>query len=383
MRTGILGGTFDPIHGGHIAAAESALKRLSLDRVLILPSGDPPYKRCHAGREDRMRMVELACAGKPALVPCDAEVARPGGTYTLDTLRTLRERYPNDEFVYIIGMDALDGLGQWKGIAAIARLTGFAVIGRPGWDRQAAEARAKLLGERLGLKIVVTGIEGLATASTTVRERVAAGEDVTGLVGRPVAEYIRQQGLYLCAYAEPELLERLQKTLTVHRYHHTLGVAATAETLAERFGVDPRRARLAGLLHDCAKSMPYGEMRRLVEQNVPDTDAQELDAEPVLHAPAGMVLARRDYGVRDKVILQAIRRHTLGGPDMTAMDALIYVSDFIEPGRRPFPGLERVRALAQTDIFAAMRLSARLSNDYLISRGQTPHPKTAALAEDK
>lgn len=379
MKTGIFGGTFDPIHIGHTEAAILAVERLELDRVLLLPSGEPPYKRCHASREDRFRMVEIACAGHPALVPCDIEIARPGRTYTADTLRTLRALYPGDTFVYLIGSDALDALGQWRDAEAIAALTAFAVIGRPGWNRAAAEAKAAALRERFGLSVTITDIEGLDISSGMVRDRVAADEAISDIAPPGVADYIREHGLYLCAYTEPELLERLQKALTVHRYHHTLAVAETAERLAARFGVDPHRARLAGLLHDCAKSLPYGELKRLTSECVPDTDELELDAEPVLHAPAGMVVAKRDYGARDPAILQAIRRHTMGGPNMTAMDALIYVADFIEPGRRPFPGLEQVRALAETDIFAAMRLSAQLSNNYLISRGKQPHPKSIAL----
>ena len=89
MRIGILGGTFDPVHWGHIRAAEAAMDALSLDEVLVLPSGEPPYKRCHAAREDRYRMVELACAGRAGLTPCDLETARPGKTYTVDTVRAL------------------------------------------------------------------------------------------------------------------------------------------------------------------------------------------------------------------------------------------------------------------------------------------------------
>lgn len=372
MRTGILGGAFDPVHEGHIAAAKAAKTALALDRVLVMPSGAPPYKHLHAGRRERLEMVGLACDGAEGLLPCDAEVARPGASYTVDTLRALRQQYPGDDFTYIIGADALDSLGKWRGLDEIAQMTAFAVIGRPGWDRAGASAPA-------GVKCTFTDIEGLPISSGMVRARVAAGEDVSEYLPPKVAEYIRAHGLYLCDFTEPELLEKLKKTLTLHRYYHTLGVADTAERLSGRFGVDPHRARLAGLLHDCAKSMPYGEMRRIVAENVPDTDEQELDAEPVLHAPAGMVVAGRDYGVRDKTILQAIRRHTLGGPDMTAMDALIYVSDFIEPGRRPFPGLEDVRALAETDIFAAMRACAKLTTDYVTSKGQKSHPRTLAL----
>lgn len=370
MRIGILGGAFDPVHLGHVAAARAAMDYCKLDRVLMLPSGEPPYKRCRAEREDRMHMVELACRDQLGLEPCDMEIARPGMTYTVDTLRALREKYPDDAFYYVIGADAMDTLPKWRGIDEIAAQVTFAVIGRPGFGEHADDP---------GIRFEVVPAEGPAISSGMVRDRVAEGKPVDDLVPKGVAEYIAEQGLYLCDYTESEILEKLKKTISLHRWHHTLGVADTAQRLAGRFGVNPKKARLAALLHDCAKSLPYGEMRGIVSREIPDTDELELDAEPVLHAPAGAVLARRDYGVRDPEILQAIRRHTLGDENMTAMDALIYVSDFIEPGRRSFPGLEQVRALAETDIFAAMRLSAKLSNDYLVSRGQQPHPKTIAL----
>ena len=373
MRIGILGGAFDPVHEGHLAVAGAAKAALDLDRVLLLPSGTPPYKRVRASRDERMEMVRLACRGREGLEPCDLECRRPGTTYTVDTMKALRQAHSGDTFVYILGADALKNLDQWRGLDEIARMTGFAAVKRPG------EAWPEALPG--GVSVTFTDIEGPELSSGDVRRRVAEGGSLAGMVPEAVAEYIRDQGLYLCDYNEDEILERLRKTITLHRWHHTLGVADTAQHLAARCGVDPRRARLAGLLHDCAKSLPYGELRRLTEQYVPDTDEAELDAEPVLHAPAGMVLARRDYGVRDAAILQAIRRHTLGGPDMTAMDALIYVSDFIEPGRRPFPGLETARAAAERDIFQAMGVCARLSADYLISRGQSPQPKTLSIIQ--
>ena len=382
LRTGILGGTFDPIHTGHVAIAEAALRALKLDRVLLLPSGKPPYKRCRAGRTDRMHMVERAAEGHVGLYPCDIEIRRKGESYAADTLRLLRERWPEDAFTYIIGADALARLGDWYGINEIVRLTGFAVVRRFDSNGEGLEERIHGLAEMLHAQIALTDIDAPPVSSGLVRERAAEGQPLAGLVPPAVEQYIRDRGLYLCDYSERQLLERLKSSITLHRYHHTLGVADTAQRLAARFGVDPARARLAGLLHDCAKSLPYGEMRHLVEVNVPDTDAQELDSEPVLHAPAGMVLARRDYGARDPAILQAIRRHTLGGPDMTAMDALIYVSDFIEPGRRPFEGLERARAAAETDIFEAMRVCASLTVEYLLSRGQTPHPRTLNLLNE-
>ena len=374
MKTGILGGTFDPIHNGHIAAAKAAMLALGLDRVLMLPSGEPPYKRCYASREDRMRLVALACEGHPGLVPCDLEIRREGPTYTVDTLRALTAAHPEEEWVYLIGADAVAALPKWRGIGEIARMASFAVIDRPGFDVSSVNVT--------GLKVFSAGIQGMTISSGMVRDRMAEDGNIDNLLPPAVAALIREKGLYLCKYTEQELLERLSRAITVHRYHHTLGVADTAQRLAPACGVDPMRARLAGLLHDCAKSLPYGEMRALVMKYVPDIDEAELEAEPVLHAPAGMVLARRDYGVRDARILQAIRRHTLGGPNMTPMDALIYVADFIEPGRKPFPGLEKARALAEKDIYAAMALSARLSSDFLISKGKSSHPRTIQLLKD-
>ena len=149
--------------------------------------------------------------------------------------------------------------------------------------------------------------------------------------------------------------------------------------LAPRYGVDPQRARLAGLLHDCAKSMPCEAMRALVQANVPDADVLEMTTSQVLHAPAGMVVARQKFGVRDPQILSAIRKHTLGGANMTAFEALIYVADVIEPNRAMYDGLARARELAETDIRAAARYCAQMTSDYVRSRHGVLHPRTAEM----
>jgi len=158
-------------------------------------------------------------------------------------------------------------------------------------------------------------------------------------------------------------------------------VADTAQRLAPNCGVDPLRARLAGLLHDCAKSMQLDEMRQLVIKNLPDIDEEELETRAILHAPAGMVMARELFGVRDPSILSAIRKHTVGDGEMSPMDALIYVSDFIEPGREPFPGLEKARKLAEKDIYRAMVCCTQLTAKHLKAQGKHVHPRSQALLD--
>ena len=379
MRIGILGGTLDPIHNGHIEIALSAMDVLGLDGVMLMPSGDPPHKPRATDKADRLAMARLAAEAHPGLTASDIEINRRGTTYTVDTLSALSVERPDVAWTYIIGTDTLNTLESWREFPRIARLCDFAVINRPGCDVGLAQMRARAITACYGTRVTMLPLSGPALSSTRIRRQVAAGEDISGSVPPAVADYIRDHGLYLCDYNERQILQKLMRTLTDHRYTHTLGVADTAERLAPACGVDPHRARLAGLLHDCAKSMPLEEMRALVIEHLPDLDAQELETRQILHAPAGMILARDAYGVRDPQILSAIRKHTVGAGDMSPMDALIYVADFIEPGREPFPGLEKARKLAEKDIYKAMLCCAELTAKHLRSRNQDVHPRTLNL----
>ena len=379
MKIGILGGTLDPIHNGHIEIALRAMAVLKLDGVALMPAGDPPHKPRATGRQDRLEMARLAAAAHPGLYASDVEIRRKGITYTVDTLSALAVERPDVEWTYIIGADTLNVLDSWREFPRVARLCSFAVINRPGCDVELARLRASAITACYRTEVTLLPVSGPALSSTRIRHRVAAGEDISDSVPGEVAEYIRTHGLYLCKYSEAQILDRLRKTLTFHRFAHTLGVAGTAERLAPKCGVDVHRARLAGLLHDCAKSMPLEEMRALVEENLPDLDQAELETRQILHAPAGMILARDEFGVRDPEILSAIRKHTVGAGDMSAMDALIYVADFIEPGREPFPGLEKARKLAEKDIYQAMLCCAELTARHLRANGQDIHPRTLNL----
>ena len=364
MKIGILGGTLDPVHNGHIDIALAAMSARASDKL------------------DRLRMAELATEGREGLYASDLEIRRLGPTYTVDTLSALTVEHPEVEWVYILGADALNKLDTWREFPRIARLCAFAAVSRPGCDEDLARLRARAIGSCYHTRVDLLNVSGPPLSSTSVRKRVAEGLPIDDCVPPRVAAYIRERGLYLCKYGEAQILERLKGMLTDRRFIHTLGVADTAERLAPRCGVDVRRARLAGLLHDCAKSMPLEDMRAMVMEHLPDLDAEELETRAILHAPAGMVLAQNLFGVRDPAILRAIRKHTVGDGSMSPMDALIYVSDFIEPGREPFPGLDKARKLAEKDIYRAMCCCARLTEKHLKSRGQHMHPRTQALLDN-
>ena len=381
MKIGILGGTLDPVHNGHIEIAMAAMAALGLDQVALMPSGDPPHKTRATDKLDRLRMAQLAAQNRPGLYVSDLEIRRQGRTYTVDTLSTLAVEHPEVEWTYILGADALNKLDTWKEFPRIARLCAFAAVSRPGCDEDLARLRARAIVSCYRTRVDLLPVSGPALSSTAVRRRVAEGLPIDDCVPARVADYIREKGLYLCKYSEAQILDRLKGMLTWHRFTHTLGVADTAQRLAASCGVDPLRARLAGLLHDCAKSMPLDEMRQLVAKNLPDMDEEELETRAILHAPAGMVVARDVFGVRDASILSAIRKHTVGDGQMSPMDALIYVSDFIEPGREPFPGLEKARKLAEKDIYRAMVCCAQLTAKHLTSEGRHMHPRSKALLD--
>ena len=171
--------------------------------------------------------------------------------------------------------------------------------------------------------------------------------------------------------------EKLQKALDEPRYKHTIGVMYTAGCMAMSHGYDIQKAMLAGLLHDCAKCMTHDERLSLCEKYQVEVTASELENKALLHAKAGAILAKVEYNIEDMDILHAIAVHTTGEQDMSVLDKIIYIADYIEPGRDKAPDLEQVRFLAYRDLNACM---AKILDDtmmYLKSRGGLIDPTTA------
>ena len=171
-----------------------------------------------------------------------------------------------------------------------------------------------------------------------------------------------------------QALQKVRDQLTEHRYQHTIGVMETAIVLAERFGADPRKAELAAIFHDYAKFRPKEEMRQIiVEQNMP-AELLQYNSE-LWHAPVGAYLAEIEAGVTDQEVLDAIRYHTSGRIGMTLLDKIIYLADYIEPGRH-FPGVEEVREMAREDLDKALIQSMNNTIQFLMKKNQPVFPDT-------
>lgn len=201
-RVGLFGGSFDPVHLGHVAAAGEAAGALGLEKVLMIPVGIPPHKleRTLAPAEDRLRMLELAAEGEELLEPCDIELRRPGPSYTIDTVRQLAQGFGEGvELCLIFGSDAVGELPTWKMAEALFREARPVVLLRPGLGPPRWEALDDLFGEDVlaRLKQGVLLLEKTpAVSSTRVREAAASGGPLGGLVPGPVEEHIRSRGLY-------------------------------------------------------------------------------------------------------------------------------------------------------------------------------------------
>lgn len=195
VRLGIMGGTFDPPHLGHLACAEEALEAFGLDAVLFVPTGRPAFKqdRLVTAGEVRLAMVAAAVAGNPAFAVSALEVERPGITYAVDTLRELREELPGVELVFIVGADAALTLPRWYESAELGRLAMFAAATRPGFEL--GEQALRDLREH-GFDMRPFAVPGLDISSSALRRRVYAGRTIRYLVPEAVRKIIEEESLY-------------------------------------------------------------------------------------------------------------------------------------------------------------------------------------------
>lgn len=197
QRIGLMGGSFNPVHIGHVHLARAALDAGSAERVLFLPTGNPPHKRSGlADKLHRLQMVRLAIEGEAHMDVCREEVDREGVIYTVDTLGILKERMPDAEFAYIIGADSLRALHTWKRPEELITLCRFLVVMRPGEGEEETLEAARMWRGR-GAQIEFLRMQPMDISSTEIRRRIAADEAIDSLVPAGVAAYIRAHDLYM------------------------------------------------------------------------------------------------------------------------------------------------------------------------------------------
>ena len=378
-RIGIYGGTFNPPHIGHMQAALQAKEALGLQELLLIPDRIAPHKALPADAptaEQRLEMVRIAAQGYPGVRVTDLELRREGVSYTYLTIDQLREAYPDAELVLIMGTDMFLSFHTWKHPERITEKASLAVLyrGEKGERTAVEERREQMLAD--GIRVEVVKNDVIQISSTQLRRLLAFG-CADAFLPKGVADYIRSHGLYgtgrdrKCLPMDA-LEEEVISLLNPNRVAHVLGCRDTAVELAEHWGADVTDAARAGILHDITKALDgplqltlceaYGKILSEFSQKYPKT----------LHALTGSLVAERVFG-ENSAVVSAIEHHTTGKADMNLLETIIYVADYMEPNR-DFPGVEKLRALAYTDIRAALKLGLDMTMEHLKRQGSEVSP---------
>ncbi len=382
-RIGILGGSFDPVHNAHIQMGLYAMESLDLSRVLYVPTAFPPHKmRGLTDNERRVEMLRLALAPHPAMGISEYELKNESYSYTAETLQYFKKLYPKAQLVLLVGADSAAYIENWYKAETIFKIAQIGIYARGDYDAD-LNAIADRMTKKFGAKISMIMGAPMAVSSAQIRQKLLAGEDISELVPETVRAYIERTGLYKTppSIAPEEFdLERAAKHLSYllkpSRYKHSIGVMEAAGEMAQHFGADVKKAQIAGLLHDCAKNIDAPRAKKLCEKYglVPDAVTT---AEPgLMHQLLGPAHAMSEFCVTDKEILDAIGCHTTGKAQMSLLDKILYLADFIEPNRADFPGLDKLRKLCEKDIDTAMLYALELSLRHVLSKGGLIHPDT-------
>ena len=384
MKIGIYGGTFDPPHNGHIAAAKAAMERLALDKLLLIPTFIPPHKALPAGAaspQQRLDMAVLATAalGKRVEV-LDVELERGGPSYTWETLHLLRERYPEDELWLLMGSDMFLTLQDWREPRQVMALARIGAFSRMQGGEEAAFARQKAFLEReYGADVtVIPNPQVVELSSTEVRQALAQGGGAD-LLPAAVYGYVLREKLYgtrktLTGLTPDELRPIALSYLKPKRMPHVLGTEQEAVRLTRRYGGDETQARIAALLHDCTKKLDMPEQLALCAEYGIGLDELEQKALKLLHSKTGAAIARSVFGVEDAVY-DAIWYHTTGKPDMTRLEKILYLADYIEPSR-DFDGVEELRKAVYEDLDHGLLLGLSMTIQEMEEMGNPVHHLT-------
>lgn len=198
MKIGIMGGTFDPIHNGHLIVAEYTRTSLKLDKIIFMPSGQHPFKdnKEITPSEKRMKMVSLAIESNPYFQTSSIEIHRVGITYTIDTILSLKEKYKNDDLYFIIGSDILLEIEKWKSFNQLINICNFALVRRMGEYKEGADNKLSYLREKYNIQIEEVKAPIIEISSTEIRQRLKKELSIKYLVPEIVEKYIFQHNLY-------------------------------------------------------------------------------------------------------------------------------------------------------------------------------------------
>lgn len=377
IKTGVFGGTFNPPHLGHLCLAKQAMEKLGLDKLLIMPACVPPHKEADdlASAKDRVEMCSLNFGFDPQVEVSSIEIERGEKSYTVETLAQLEGIYPDSDFYLIIGSDMLASFTRWYRWEEILERAFICAASR----EKGFTPDLSCFTEEQKKKIIFMEYEPFEVSSSEVRERISQGESVQGLISPQTERYIMLRGLYDNRFASYRSL--IDEKLDEYRLYHSLCVAKSARRLAEKYGADPDKAELAGMLHDVMKNASREEQLETVIKGGYQLNECERANHKVWHAMAGEAFLRLEGITDDEEILSAVRWHTTGRAGMSLLEKIVYTADFISSDR-VYPDVDTVRALADESLEKAIAYTSAYTVRELVSQGKTVDVNTVDCYND-
>lgn len=359
-KTLVFGGAFDPVHKEHVAMCKSAMLRLGISKLVLVPTVTPPHKSAgFLSFEQRCDLLKIAFDGVNFVIDV-IENVRGKDNYSALTLPILKEKY--GDIVYLVGGDSLEYFDTWYHPEAIVKVCPIAVCQREGFDDIAM--RAQYLKQKFGGEFILLDYVGKDVSSSEVRAKLLMGDNPDEIDEKVLCE-IRKKGMF-CEYRE--MAKQLHSYQPDELFAHSKAVVLTAMRLNSRHNLkqDFTKVFLACFLHDNAKKRPS-----LDGFDVP------LDAvgTPVLHQFLGAEKARRDFGITDESILDAIRYHTTAKANMTMLEKLVYTADSVSFDRTYEP-IPQIREIAMRDFDEGFKAVLKYTYDKVSASGKPMHPLT-------
>lgn len=366
MKIGIFGGSFSPIHNGHLQIAEDCLIEMGLDKIIFLPNSKPPHKNVEKfSFENRVEMLKLAIEDNEKF---EISLVEEDFSKTHYSYNTMKENFCNDKdkFYFIMGDDEFLNISSWYEYEKFLEITSVIVFLRK-YNLDFILDKNKDLIEKYDINIVKNSV--ISISSTDIRNRMNEKKSIKYLIPKKVYKYIYEDLNY---FDINKIKKDLKEKLSKNRYEHSLRVADYCKRLAVIYKVDENRAYLSGLVHDCAKNLEefYMLNKKLNSDIIFDTE--EKDNENLKHAPIGAVVCKDLYGIFDEEIISAVRYHTTAKENMTLLEKILFISDKIEPGRK-YDTVDELRRLADFDIDRAIVKFLNDSFEYLEKKSQKVH----------
>ena len=381
-KIGIFGGAFNPPHIGHVQAAETAIKQLNLDKLIIVPTGTPAHKKLPKDTppaDIRYKLAELAFGQIPNIIISDLEISKKETSYSIDTVSQIVKEYEPSLIYLLIGTDMYLSLESWKEFRKLLSLATPAVFTRKPNELNKIHDFSAYLKNNYDVETTTISNQVIDISSTTLRKILPSRKGFE-YVPKHCYSYIVKRSLYNTKPNFDWLRTQAYLFLKPSRIGHVQGCEEAAISLAKRWNVDPDEAREAAILHDITKNFSMHQHTEIFAYNDIKVDIADENEVKLLHPKTGAIVASNEFSVSEDVA-EAIKWHTTGKINMSALEKIIYLADYIEE-TRDFPEVEILRKAAYNNIDDAMVMGLELSIADIKSRGITPNKASIEALRD-